>query len=258
MAGLIITAKALQNKMDKYKKDILARQAAFESMGHDSGMDLNKMLEQEMDKMVADFRLQCKLAVKLRDVAIEEGLIQPPKTQGTPMLEDSPLLSGLYALITIRPAPGSCLVFFETRVAQWMERPYIIGAEYVFEQVGEDEETMGEGFHAHAVVHLKKSTRAGAIAKDITGDMEPMACLVQIGEDPAKHSKPKKFLKTQRDLEWSLNYIRGDKHNPEKADAVAVNEMWRKLNGLQERYYIREWDNRESRPDAVIIEEIVD
>lgn len=252
MSGLIVTAKSFQTILKKKKLDIAREIERFKEHGIDPGYTLEDAMENELNKVAEDFRMQCRLAVKLRNIAMEEGLIKNDG-DGTPRLEDSPALIGQYCLITVRPVAGTCLVYFEKAIATFMERPFIIGAEYHFEQVGTTPETMGDGFHCHMILHTKSSKRANEIMKDLRGDLE-CECSIQMGKEIGK--KKYYFLKTEKDLEYALNYIRGDKHDDEKTDAVELNSEWRRINMLEDVYYIREWDNRESRPDAVIIEEV--
>lgn len=251
MAGLILTAKAfdkqLQKDTDKFLKERM----------HATGItDTETLLKWSTEYRAArlevikkDFERQCKIAVALREVAEATGLIRKPERNETPRLEDSPALPERYALITIRPEPGTCLVYFEKAVKEFMERPWVLGAEYHFEQTGQDEATMGDGFHVHIVAKCKKSIRATEIIAHAARDFE-CKHTIQIG------NQRNKFLKTERDLEYALNYIRGDKHDEEKEDAVALNELWRKTCGLNDVYTTRDWDNRESSTNAVIIEEV--
>lgn len=254
MSGLIVTAKAFQKILKKREKE-LAQDISFNTdMGVDPGYTLREAMENELNRIAEDFRLQCRLAVKLRDIAIEEGLL---KSSTPPSLEESPKLADRYALITIRPIEGTCLVYFEKAIATYMERPWVHGAEYHFEQTGENHESLGNGFHVHIVAKCKKSIRVPEIEMDARKDLEPITFSIQIGENKSPSCpKPRKFLQTERDLQYALNYIRGDKHNEDKDDAVYMNEEWRKLNGLQDVYYVGHWDNRESSPDAVIIQEV--
>lgn len=252
MSGLIVTAKAYLNRIKKIEKECREKKLKAEYGGgvYEEG-EMELRVEREYKQIADDFRVQCKLAVMLRDIALEEGLIKNDGNNGTPKLEDSPVLSERYALITIRPADGTCLVWFETAVASFLEhRPWVLGAEYHFEQTGDNEDDLGNGFHVHMVVRCKKSIRATEILKDVASDFE-CKYSIQIG------NKRNKFLKTERDLEYALNYVRGDKHDESKEAAIELNDEWRTLNGLQDAYYVKDWDNRESRPDAVIIEEVV-
>lgn len=248
MAGLIVTAKAFQTLLKKKEKDIRKMIDGAKDQGIDPGFTVEEYMEGEMDRIAEEFRMQCRLAMKLKKVAEEEGLIKS-NDNGTPRLEDSPVLKDKYAMITIRPAEGTCLVYFEKAVANFMDRPWILGAEYHFEQTGDSYEELGEGFHVHMVVKCKSSIRVTEILKHIAADFD-CRYSVQIGNNRNK------FLKNERDLEYALNYIRGDKHEESKEAAVEMNEEWRTINGLKDVYYVRNWDNRESRPDAVIIEEV--
>lgn len=275
MAGLILTAKALAKKLkearDKQRNSLdslIAQAQQMKSQNMDPRMsdyytekvanaikdrdefDWETWERRAITQITKEFRDQCKMAVALREIAMEEGLIKKQTSEsGTPMLEDSPALGDRYALITIRPEPGTCLVYFEKAVSEFMERPWVLGAEWHFEQTGTDESTWGDGFHVHIVAKCKKSIRVTEITQCAAKDFE-CRHTIQIGNDR------KKFLKTERDLEYALNYIRGDKHDEDKEDAVALNEEWRDRCGLQQVYYTRDWDNRESRPNAVIIEEV--
>lgn len=252
MAGLIVTAKAFQAQLKKKEKEAQKMIDFSKDQGVDPGITLEEYMEGEMNRIAEEFRMQCRLAMKLKKVAEEEGLIKS-NDNGTPRLEDSPGLKDNYCMITVRPVEGTCLVFFEQAIERFMERPFIIGAEYHFEQTGECEETLGNGFHVHMILKTKKSKRACDIIKELRSDIEVNAT-VEMGKEINRRRYY--FMKNEKDLEYALNYIRGDKHNADKEAAVEMNEEWRRINGLKDVYYVREWDNRESRQDAVIIEEV--
>jgi hypothetical protein len=250
MSGLIVTSKAFFKQIEKKRKETIRAIQMCVDNGIDPGYTVDDMMASEIDRIKEEFRMQCRLAVELKKVAEEEGLIKSQVDNGTPKLEDSPVLGDRFALITMRPEPGTCLVWFEQSLCDLQHQPWIKCAEIHMEQTGTDQESLGEGFHAHMVCKVTRTKRAGDIAKDLVKHFEPSRVHIEIG------NKKHKFLKTERDLEYALNYIRGDKHDEDKEDAVIMNEDWRKLHGLQDVYYIRDWDNRETRPDAVIIEEV--
>lgn len=249
MAGLIVTSKAFFKQMEKKRKEAIRSIQVFEDNGINPGYTLDDVMDGEINRIKEEFRMQCRLAVELRKVAEEEGLIKSQDDR-TPKLEDSPTLGDRYALITMRPEDGTCLVWFEQALNDLQHQPWIKNAEYHMEQVGDTDETLGNGFHAHMVCKVTKTKRAGDIVKDLVKHFEPVRVMIQIGNNKNK------FLKTERDLEYALNYVRGDKHNDNKEAAVELNEDWREMHGLLNVYYIRDWDNRESRP-AVIIEEVL-
>lgn len=255
MSGLILTAKAFQKRLAKRKIEITKELQKYKDHKIDCDWTVQDRMEAEIEAIANDFRQQCKLAVKLRDIAIEEGLLKDPTAatgENIKKLDAPATLADKYALITIRPAPGTCPVYFVKAVADFIERPWVRGAEYHFEQTGECEQELGDGFHVHIVAICKKSIRVQEILESAAKDFE-CKYSIQIGNNRNK------FLKTETDLEYALNYIRGDKHDPTKATAVTLNNEWRQLMDIQDVYYAKSWDNRESSPEnAVIIQEVDD
>lgn len=275
MAGIIREAKDILGRLKKTEKEIeKSIQATLDQMGQNpSGFSkgfqpptVEEMMASHIDRAVEQFRRECILAMRLRDVAMEVGLIQPKQTTH-PQIEASPSLVGRYCMITIRPAPRTCFATFREGVFKFVERGLFVGGEYAFEQLGENDDELGEGFHCHIVAEVKGYVQVKEIVRDAKTDIKvPHIC--QVGEDEEKKKNARKFFKTERDLEYSRNYIRGRKHNDEKEAAISWNPKWRMRECLNDLYVFGEWsaphmgdtyedDDPESRPSGVIIEEVI-
>lgn len=158
--------------------------------------------------------------------------------EGKVMKSDEEKIKDRWALITLRPEPNSCnLQQFIKDVNKVVNKSLIIECEYAFEQTGDNDNNIGQGFHVHILAKLRENCNVQHI---ITAcKFIKYNCIVQVGSKTGK-----KFLSTNSDLEYCKNYIRGDKHNKDKEPAVAMDKIWRMQNGLQDLY------SRQSSPSA--------
>jgi len=234
MAGIIREAKEIRRFLEKrkkeYEKNIM--------LGLDYGCTLDERLEVDMEDAIQKFKKDCQIAMRLRDVAIEVGLMKKP---ALPTIENNRLV-GKHCLMTIRPDNGTDFATFKHDVETFTKRCYLLNGEYAFEQCGECEEELGNGFHVHILAQVKNYVQFQELKRDVHKDVRGQF-MFQVGND--RH----KFLKTETDLEYCRNYIRGDKHNEDKVAACLLNDTWRAMNNLNEIYYF----NNESST-AVVVE----
>lgn len=240
MAGIIREAKEIRRFLEKRKKEIRKMIQASEDQGIPCDISIEDYTSQDLENEIKRFKEECLIALKLREAAISVGLIQPKSTR--PLQIEGGLV-GKYCLITIRPPDSTCFIPFKDEVEQYIKRPYFLHGEYAFEQCGESEEDLGNGFHVHILacvkdyVQFKELNRD--VHKDISGDF-----MFQVGNEK------RKFLRTQTDLEFCRNYIRGDKHSDAKRAAISLNATWRAMNALDDLYIF----NNESST-MVVVEE---
>lgn len=227
--------------MEKRKKDFHKQLQACIDQGIEPGYTLEECIGNDLEREINRFKEECKIALRLRDVAMEVGLIkstspQPLKLEGGWV--------GKYCLITIRPPHGSCFTTFRLGVERYVKRPYFLNGEYAFEQCGENEDEIGNGFHVHILARVKEYCQFKELNRDVHKDIQG-DFMFQVGSDK------KKFLRTQTDLEFCQNYIRGDKHDDAKRAAVSWNAEWRAMNALEDIYIF----NNESST-MVVVEEV--
>lgn len=225
MSGIIREAKEILRAMDRKKKDVRKQLQATLDMGINPGYTLDEMMQGEIDRAVAQFRAECELAVKLRDVAMETGLL---RSNSTPTITNDRLV-GKYCLISLRPAPGACFATFRNDVEKFTRRGLFVSGEYAFEQIGTSEDELGNGFHCHILAKVKDYVQFKEINRDAHHDIQGVFT-IQVGDDKYK------FLRTKRDLEFCQNYIRGDKHDDSKVAACLLNDMWRAMWNLEPVY----------------------
>jgi len=129
-------------------------------------------------------------------------------------------------LVTWRPPTGATLSNF-TIVESYLKRNYVLEWECALEQTGATHEDMGTGMHAHMII------RSGHYPSDFTRNTIThfgKTGIVKVGNNFSK------YLKTEKDLRFAKNYIRGEKNNADKEPAVVIDKLWRVKNGLSELY----------------------
>lgn len=225
MAGIIREAKEINRYLEKRKKEAMKGWQLAVDQGIEPGYTVEELLARDMDIAIERFKRECTLAVKLRDVAIEVGMIR----SSTPTIGHSAKLVGRYCFISLRPAPGACFATFRYDVERFTRRGLFISGEYAFEQIGTSEDELGNGFHAHILAKVKDYVQFKEINRDAHADIRG-EFTIQVGDDKYK------FLRTERDLEYCQNYIRGDKHDDSKVAACLLNDTWRAMNNLERVY----------------------
>jgi len=130
--------------------------------------------------------------------------------------------------VTFRPLQGidtvikAVINFLETQSDHY---------ELCFEQKGETLETMGEGAHAHMIVwsdaysHAFTSKTINCFKKFMGTEWHPTS--LKIGNNFSK------VLKTQKDIDFTRNYMAGQKENATKDAAVKIDKLWREQLGLK-------------------------
>lgn len=129
-------------------------------------------------------------------------------------------------LLTIRPPEGVEFSKFKDDILLYVSKWSHKWTEwaYCFEQVGTNEEELGKGFH----VHMRFKTNAiNYFPSHVKRDAKKIftyvhdACI-----------KAEKIVSLERCIE----YMDGNKNNPEKESAVQMNNIWRDREGLAALY----------------------
>lgn len=233
MAGIIREARDIYKSLKKAKAKYENDQAFAKDMGLNTSGNptVDEWYNLRLTDKMNEFRQICEIAVQLRDVAIETGLVHNADNDDD---DDNPRLQGKYAMITIRPAEGIYgLKDFHIYLLCLLKKAYFLGGVYAFEQTGEDIASLGKGWHVHVVCKLKKYVQFQELKRDvekcIPGTLGESYTL-QVGD------KRRKFLSKQRDLEYCLNYVTGHKYDSSKEPAVSLNTQWRLAMDLQDLY----------------------
>jgi len=180
------------------------------SMGVRNGVvDVDEVYENVMNDCLREFDQVCNIGVDLMN-----RFSNKIKT-----LKDS---GDRWYFITVRPPPGTqwnkfqvdCEEFCKKWERKWLE------CVYVYEQKGENEESLGTGFHWHM-----------RFATD-TVNYYPSHIL----RDLAKHfdyvAKNCIRVETVKSLERCIEYMQGDKKSKQKEIAVVWDGIWRERMGI--------------------------
>lgn len=162
--------------------------------------------------------------------AIAEGKLKAirEKAYRDEIRKDSPAPMQLknYHFVTVNPAPDTDLNVMETVVDSWVKQKYIESVEYVYEQRGDSEETMGQGMHIHAIV--KTNTKPSDFKKRVSQKFRNL-----VGSEKHVYITP---IKNEKWLNDKKAYIRGDKNGDGKKEKTSIDRIWRENNYLKEIY----------------------
>ena len=133
-----------------------------------------------------------------------------------------------FYFITINPKPDIDFNEFKSNIEDistftWVEKCY-----WVFEQRGNNNDTIGNGFHAHILIE-KHNCEFGKMKSQITNKFKKFVGIVS--DNTINIQKKKR--------EWlndKLEYIMGKKYDEGKPEKQEIDLIWRKNNNL-ENYY---------------------
>lgn len=127
--------------------------------------------------------------------------------------------------ITIRPNKHVAFADFYAKVVKLVRRSCVIDYSLSFEQKGESEETLGQGFHVHIVAHMKQRSK-GEVLRDVQSSFKTMAAdnCVQVDLAP----RPKELVQN-----YLLDYKSDDGH---KEQTKQWDAQWRDNMGLLPLY----------------------
>lgn len=169
-------------------------------------------------------RLKNNLAPKYFELkqALEDAKIM--KSSGTPS-------NDTWCLITLRPEDGAVpLHRFIYDVDIFCKKSLFLDGEWVFEQCGENDSESGKGFHAHCLMKCKSYVNV----KDIINAYKFIKynCIIQVGRKDGKT----KFIRNDKDLDFTRNYINGDKHDDAKSARCVQDKIWRIEKNIKTKY----------------------
>lgn len=127
--------------------------------------------------------------------------------------------------ITISLPPTFTLIQAQKTMSAVLKKKWINTYYYCLEQRGKTLLQMGVGLHIHLlIVNPEDSKRKSQIVRELAGTFRIA----------------KNFIDVQQggeiDFQKFLTYMRGDKKDADKLEAVAINVKWRQKNNLQLLY----------------------
>lgn len=139
--------------------------------------------------------------------------------------------------VTIRP-DDKLTTFdeFKKDVETYVDRQCITTAEYVFEQKGTDENTLGQGFHAHLIVDATQKSK-GQLARDTHSTFK---------KHTAENCIEVKPIRTAQDKSNVRRYIHTHtSKDGHKEETTIWDAKWRQQKDLR-NYYIKNVDDLET------------
>lgn len=129
----------------------------------------------------------------------------------------------LYKSITISPPDN----FFKKEsiisiLNKLFNKSWIQEYEYCIEQRGKTMEEIGKGVHVHALVKLKGTKSKAHIIRELSASLGVQKQCIDVD--------------TAYQPEGFRNYMRGEKNDPQKQDAVALNPQFREMWKLKDIY----------------------
>lgn len=142
-----------------------------------------------------------------------------------------------YYLITLTPGIGVDIDRFKYLVERFVNRKFVRGYVYAFEQSGEVEEAMGKNPHVHIIVRQKNHYSRSKIKQYVD---ETFHSLYKPEGLKGNSIKPQfadvKCLKSHTVNTQVEKYLNGDKKDDSKHAAVELNGKWRTLYGIDQSY----------------------
>lgn len=199
----------MENLAIGYK--LLRDERKYRQQGYAQGMDTDQAYEFGRRMAEHNFTMACEW-----------------KSWAAKKLMDSDACVENWYSINVRPKPGVNAKDFIYLCHEFCKRKMFLHGEYCFEQKGESDETMGNGFHMHLTAICKY-----AKAKILTDTLSTF-------KNYAQPQGIKIFkIKTKADLERRNAYLRGTKVGEDKQAALPFDVKWREALGLRDIYQVQ-------------------
>lgn len=176
-----------------------------------------------------------KLVTSGKDKAIKEQAyreqtskysVENRKTGNKGKIDYGPKAETGMMYVTVTPEHSTTLEQFKTTVEKWRSNRYIESVTYAYEQSGNDESTMGNHKHIHAIV--KTNETPAKFEKNIRSNFKEIC--------KNKNSIDVKKLLYQQFVNDKLEYIKGNKTGEGKDEKCEMDKPWRQQNNLQDLY----------------------
>lgn len=186
-----------------------------------------ELYQVQFDKQVKELDQDLTQAFKA------DGLIDVLNKHGFKMKKGNDKISGKWFFITLRPEKKHEHRFndFKQEVMEYLKRTMFIDWTMVFEQKGETEETLGEGYHCHILSRCADWATKQKMINDtkstwkkwLNGDVPD--AFVQIDK-----------VETTTDHDNKIKYMSGDKADEWKQKAVEMDILFREKYHLEKLY----------------------
>lgn len=139
-----------------------------------------------------------------------------------------------YYWVTVNVAPGVGLADLQAKIEKYVHRKIIKRAEWVIEQRGKSENTMGEGMHMHMLVEQSGALFLGDFTRNTRNTFKTL-----VGNDLHVHVLG---CKSEKDVEARRKYMEGEKvgkteaEGAEKREKCAIDKVWRLKNNILPMY----------------------
>lgn len=136
--------------------------------------------------------------------------------------------------VTVNVAPGVGLADLQAKIEKYVHRKIVKRAEWVIEQRGKSENTMGEGMHMHMLVEQSGALFLGDFTRNTRNTFKTL-----VGNDLHVHVLG---CKSEKDVEARRKYMQGEKvgkteaEGAEKREKCAIDKVWRLKNNILPMY----------------------
>lgn len=123
--------------------------------------------------------------------------------------------------ITISLPPTFTLIQVQKTMSAVLKKKWITTYYYCLEQRGKTLDTMGDGLHIHLLIlNPENSKRKSQIVRELAGTFRIAKNFIDVKQGG------------EIDFDKFLTYMRGEKKDETKLDAVLINVKWRQKNNL--------------------------
>lgn len=139
--------------------------------------------------------------------------------------------NNLYVWITINPKPGVPFLKFSQKVEKLVKRAIFTDYFYVYEQRGNDMESLGKGFHTHILATRNLNYKPSKVAKNVRN-----SCKTLVGNPNSNEQVNIQFIGEEYYAD-KLEYITGQNKTGEGKDKKQMMDIiWRQKNNLKVYY----------------------
>lgn len=131
-----------------------------------------------------------------------------------------------FYFITINPSPDVDFNSFKLKVEKYVQRSFIKNYIYTFEQRGQTPEEVGTGFHVHIITDMIVRNKFNMV-RDTFSTFKSMVSdkqKIDIRDYPISYREEK------------IQYLKGEKWDDSKLDAVKINNLFREKYNLSLLY----------------------
>ena len=150
------------------------------------------------------------------------------------------IISYTHVFVTIRPQPGTEFKDFYNKVVKAISKKWITEYTLVFEQKGENIETIGDGFHVHFVCNLPANKKHSKVRDEFYNTFKSMCNKKCIDLSPIKDKRTEHVLKYMGYDEETKDFIYPNtydfKNHESKFRALPFDEKFREKNQLKNMY----------------------